>query len=248
MPDSRHKSVPRCWFFDLDGTLADTEADIRASWRETIADFGLDPERFDRLFVVGPSIDEIIRLIYPERYAPELVEDIRRGFAAHYDAGGFPRTREYPGVLDGIRRLKVAGCKAYVVTNKRYAATRIMAAHFGWDRVFDGLYAGDMHKDDPIGKLRKPQLLAQILRELSEDVSDCVMVGDTVNDFEAARANGVRSVGVTWGYGTPDELRQADVTVDLKDIGSFDPYKASFLCCSAISRTFAVDIPTSKSV
>ena len=208
----------RFWFFDLDGTLADTEADIKSSWRKVIVELGLDQDRFDRLYVTGPAIDEVIRTLYPERYSDELVAEIRRRFSSHYDTEGFPLTREYPGMLAEVRRIRAAGAKVFIVTNKRYVAMRLMAAHFGWDKVFDGLYAGDMHKDDSIGKLRKPQLLALIMGDLKAGKADCVMVGDTKNDFEAARENGILSIGVSWGYGSADELKMADVVIERPEL------------------------------
>ena len=88
-----------------------------------------------------------------------------------------------------------------------------MARHFGWDSVFDGIYAGDMHKDDAIGKLRKPELLALIMREIGARREECAMVGDTHSDFEAARENGIQSIAVTWGYGTAKELSLADMKI-----------------------------------
>ena len=211
------------WFFDLDGTLADTQGDIIGAWKAALADLKLDCPDFDRKFVTGPSIDEVTRTLFPDLYSPALVEDIRARFGAHYDGDGFPTTREYPGMLDAVRRIKAAGAKVYIATNKRYAGTILMARHFGWDLVFDGIYSGDMHKDDPIGKLRKPELLALILRETGAKPSDCVMVGDTINDFEAAKANGILSLSVSWGYGKPDELRAAagvfdkDAQMNLRD-------------------------------
>lgn len=209
--------MKKYWFFDLDGTLADTEADIKACWRKTIVDLGLDEDPFDRLYVTGPSIDEVIRTLYPEQYSPELVEKISEGFSSHYDTEGFPLTREYPGVLDEVRRIKASGAKVFIATNKRYGALRLMAAHFGWDALFDDLYAGDMHKDGPIGKLRKPELLALKMKEQGARPDECVMVGDTINDFEAARANGILSIAVTWGYGKADEWAQADIVRDTPD-------------------------------
>lgn len=202
--------MKKYWFFDLDGTLADTEGDIRGSWLATIVDLGLDRARFEERFKTGPSIDEITRVMYPEQYSPGLVEDIRQGFARHYDTGGFPTTVEYPGVIDRVRELKAGGAKVFIATNKRYVATKIMAAHFGWDRIFDGLYSADMHKDDPIGKLDKGGLLALILREIGAEASDAVMVGDTISDFNAAARNGMESVAVAWGYGKKEELALAD--------------------------------------
>ena len=75
---------------------------------------------------------------------------------------------------------------------------------------FEKLYTGDMHKDDPsIGKMRKPELLKFIMAELGVKSEDCTMVGDTINDFEAAQKNHIASVAVGWGYGTESERAQA---------------------------------------
>lgn len=199
------------WFFDLDGTLADTDRDIREAWRATLADLGIDCPNFDRDFVAGPPIEAMAEKLFPGLYTEDLGVRLRAGFGGHYDHDGFPNTFEYPGVIDAVRRLKSLGCRVFIATNKRFAGATLMARKFGWDRLFDFIYAGDMYKDDPsVGKLRKPALLAKILAERGISAADAVMVGDTVSDFEAARANGVESVGVTWGYGRSDELALAD--------------------------------------
>lgn len=197
-------------FFDLDGTLADTDRDIRESWKAAIADEGLACSDFDAKFIVGPPFDEMVALLFPDRNEPALVARLKAGFARHYDHDGFPNTREYPGVMDEVRRLKAQGARVFIVTNKRYAGACAMARHFGWDRLFDGVYAGDMYLDT-LGKLRKPELLARLMAELGARPETSAIVGDTALDFEAARANGIRSVGVTWGYGRSEELAQADV-------------------------------------
>ena len=206
------------WLFDLDGTLADTDRDIRGAWKAALRDLGLECPDFDDRFVTGPPIDEVVRTLFPGSCDDRLIADVRAGFGRHYDGDGFPATREYPGVLDAVRRIRSAGFTVLIATNKRHAGATAMAARFGWMSVFDGLYAGDMHMDDPaVGKLRKPELLRLILRERGLSAADCTMVGDTVSDFEAARANGIRSIGVTWGYGTPGELALADMTVSSPD-------------------------------
>ena len=203
--------MTKIYFFDLDGTLADTDPDIRASWKAAMADLGLVCPTFDRDFIAGPTLEEMAAKLFPDRYTPELGQRLRDRFGFHYDHDGFPNTPEYPGVLDAVRRLKAAGRRVFIATNKRYAGASAMAKHFGWDRVFEKIYTGDMHKDDPaIGKMRKPELLKFILAELGAKPEDCVMVGDTINDFKAAQMNGIPSVAVTWGYGTDAERRQAD--------------------------------------
>ena len=115
---------------------------------------------------------------------------------------GFPMTHEYPGVFDFIRKLRSSGAKTYIATNKRYIGTLKMVAKFGWGSLFDGVYSGDMYMDDPsIGKMRKPELLKFIMQKEKISPEQVVMVGDTENDFEAARENSIESIGVKWGYG-----------------------------------------------
>ena len=199
------------WFFDLDGTLADTDRDIREAWKAALRDLGLDCPRFDEVFVAGPPIDEMTRRLFPDRFTPALADDVRRLFASHYDSDGFPNTYEYPGVLDEVRAVAAAGATAAIVTNKRHAGATAMARRFGWNGVFaGGVWSGDMF---PGRKLAKTELLAVVMQRLGAAPSESVMVGDTASDFEAAAANGVFSVGVEWGYGRPDELAEADVTV-----------------------------------
>ena len=193
-------------FFDLDGTLADTDPDIRGAWKATLADLGLACPDFDAKFVAGPPIDEMTRILFPERYSQELADAIRVNFARHYDGDGFPLTREYPGVMDEVRRLKAEGRVVAIVTNKRYAGATAMARHFGWDRIFDGVFAGDMASP----KVRKPELLRRVIARFGAAPGDCALVGDTASDFEAASANGVESIAVAWGYGKPEELERAD--------------------------------------
>lgn len=202
--------MKRFWFFDLDGTLADTDCDIRMAWKDALKDLGIECPHFDKHFVAGPPIEEMAKTLLPDLYSEKLALDIRIGFGRHYDNDGFPNTNEYPGVMDRVRAIKAAGGRPFIVTNKRYVGAKAMAEKFGWMDVFEGLFAGDMHKDDSaIGKLRKPELLARVMRELGAEAADCVMVGDTASDFEAARKNNMESVGVAWGYGTPAELAAA---------------------------------------
>ena len=210
--------MKRHWFFDLDGTLADTDGDIRLAWKAALADLGLDCPAFDRDFVAGPPIEEMVRKLFPAQCADPvaaetLIANVRERFGHHYDHDGFPTTAEYPGVLDAVRRLKAAGARVFIATNKRYAGAAAMAAKFGWTAVFEKLYTGDMFFATRGLKMRKPELLKFIMDEIGAAPGDCVMVGDTINDFEAARLNGIDAVAVAWGYGTAAERRAARLTV-----------------------------------
>jgi phosphoglycolate phosphatase len=206
------------WFFDLDGTLADTDGDIRLAWKAALNEMCVDTDPFDRLFVAGPTIEDMAKKMYPELYSDEFVAQLRKKFGEHYDGDGFPTTKEYPRIIDCVRRLKASGAEVYIVTNKRFAGASIMSRHFGWDKLFDGLYTADMYASDPkIGKLRKPELLKLVMDKLGALPDECVMVGDTSNDFNAASQNGVDSIGVSWGYGTEEELKLASRIVNLPE-------------------------------
>ena len=202
--------MKKIWFFDLDGTLADTDGDIRLAWKAAMRDMGLECPSFDRDFVAGPPIEEMARSLFPGIYTDTLGAELRRRFGERYDTGGLPATSEYPGVLDAVRRIKARGARVFIATNKRVAGAKAMALKFGWTDTFEKIYAGDMLFADGTGpKMKKPALLAHAMDELGVGPADCILVGDTANDFLAARENGMESVAVAWGYGKPAETALA---------------------------------------
>ena len=126
------------------------------------------------------------------------------------DDDGIFQKRISPRGVFAIEYSPVRGSSAprtAAMVSAAFPPVAAMARHFGWNRVFDGVFAGDMSSP----KVRKPELLARVMRGFGARADECAFVGDTANDFEAARENGVFSVGVGWGYGRPDELALADV-------------------------------------
>ena len=214
-------AVIRHWFFDFDGTLCDTEADIKNAWRATIRELGLDLAPFEELYSTGPSIDDMVRLMWPESADDGLIADVRAAFVRHYDASGFPLTEPYPGIVERLNALKSGGARIYIVTNKRYSATCALVERLGWQGFFDDVYSSDKYKDGPIGKLKKPALLAQAMKEQGAAADDAVIVGDTRLDVEAGRANGIATLGVTWGYGSREELERAGADEIRTEPGDF---------------------------
>ena len=197
------------WFFDLDGTLARTGEDIRRAWKEALVSLGRDISRFDEVFSIGPTLEKIVYELYDDA-TPELVAAIVGKFRPLYDESGFPDTVPYEGVEEFLAQLGKAGARMYIVTNKRHAPTRLIAAKFGWDRVFDGIWSYDTLDV----KYSKPDLVRRLLGELGVDPSDAVMVGDTAGDIDTGRRNAMFTVGVTYGYGTREELALADAVCD----------------------------------
>ena len=201
------------WFFDLDGTLARTGEDIIAAWKRSLADLGRVCPRFDEVFTIGPTLEKVVYELFDDA-SPELVAQLVGRFRPNYDESGFPNTVPYPGVPERLAALKAAGAKLYIVTNKRHVPTQSIVRKLDWDRLFDGVWSYDSF---PGVKYKKPDLLAYLLRRQQVDPADAVMVGDTKGDVDAGKANGMHTVGVTWGYGAREELTEADEIVDMKN-------------------------------
>ena len=194
------------WFFDFDGTLCDTEADIKEAWRAALRDLGRECPQFDSVYRTGPTIDQVTYMLFDDA-TPELVARIRELFGPAYDASGFPNTRPYPWVPGWLADLRARGCSLYVATNKRWRPLEALRARLGWEDVFDGWYAFDMYEGR---RLTKAELLAHAMETRGIDPGDAVMVGDTAGDVVSGNTAGMRTIGCTWGYGSRDELEGAD--------------------------------------
>ena len=200
------------WFFDLDGTLARTGEDIVVAWKGALAALGRDLTNFDRVFKIGPTLEKVVYELYDDA-TPELVADLLARFKPLYDESGFPNTVPYPGIPEALAALKAAGANIYIVTNKRHAPTQAIARKLGWDRLFDGIWSYDTLDV----KYKKPDLLAKLLADLKVDAADAVMVGDTKGDVDSGKANGLKTVGCAGGYGSREELADADRVFDSAD-------------------------------
>ena len=200
----------RHWFFDFDGTLCDTEADIKSAWRAALHNIGRECPQFDSVYRTGPTLEQVVYMLFDDA-TPELVDAVKAQFRTCYDAGGFPSTRPYPWVPMWLADLKGKGCGIYVATNKRWNPTRILMEKLGWDALFDGCYTFDMFAGR---SLTKAELLVEVMRERRIAPADAVMVGDTKGDVTSGSTAGMYTIGCTWGYGTREELEGADEIYD----------------------------------
>lgn len=172
---------------------------------------GLACAHFDEVFKIGPTLEKMVFELFGD-VTPEFIAELTERFKLNYDESGFPNTVPYPGVPECLADLKEKGAKIYIVTNKRHAATVRIVKAMGWEGFFDGVWSFDTF---PGVRYRKPDLLAHLLQDLNVDPADAVMVGDTKGDIDAGKANGVHTIGVAWGYGTREELAEADEICEL---------------------------------
>lgn len=192
--------------FDLDGTLVDSLGDIAASTNICLAAAGLPThsEEAVRGFI-GHGIGVLVeRALGPNATLPRI-DSLLAAIRAHYHAHSTERTRPFPGIPALLETLAARGIPLAVVSNKPHDMTEHIVREL-LPEVRFGFVTGERaevpRKPDPTGIL-----LA--CATLGVAPSAAVYVGDTPVDIEAARAAGVRSIAVTWGFGDRDPLETA---------------------------------------
>lgn len=189
---------------DLDGTLTDPADGIIGGFQFALRSLGeAVPERASLTWVIGPPL----RQAFPRLLAEPTHERVEAAVAAYrdyYRDRGLYEATVYGGIPDALQRLRAAGFNLLVCTVKpRHFASPVIE-HFGLASHFDGVYGAELD-----GRFEdKGDLMEHIIAERGLSAADMIMIGDRGLDMIAARRNAIRSVGVTWGYGTADELRQ----------------------------------------
>jgi phosphoglycolate phosphatase len=206
--------------FDLDGTLLDTINDLAAAVNLLLADLGHAPLPLATIRdLVGKGMPNLLRraLAATRGVAPVAVgdaelADVLPRYQTHYAAILGRETVPYPGVVAGLERMAAMGLPLAVITNK---ATRFVRPHLalaGIEPFFRVVIGGD---DLPLKKPH-PAALLHAARALGVEPARMLMVGDSGNDAQAARAAGCPVLIVPYGYneGTPVQNLDADGIVD----------------------------------
>ena len=197
--------------FDLDGTINDSGPGIMNSVRYALDQMGFPSLKEETLRrFVGPSLVYSFKTFsgMEEEQAWKAVEVYREC----YHAGECYNLNIYDGMKELLEELNRAGIRCAVVTSKPQDMSEQILEHFDMTKYFE-LVAGP-DPDDPSNQ--KSVLIARALRGLNLSAEDVVMVGDTRFDIIGAKEAGCRSIGVTYGYGTKEELVEsgADYLVD----------------------------------
>jgi phosphoglycolate phosphatase len=193
----------RSAIFDLDGTLTDSKPGILRCLTCTLETHGIEwTGPLD--WFIGPPAEQSWRRLMPDgddSSRAALVHDYR----SCYDATGWAENSVYPGIHEVLQSLRSSGWELFVCTSKREDFAVRILQKFELSQYFLAVYA------DTVGSVHhsKTELLRRLLEEQLLDLTGTTMVGDRYFDIEAARANGVTSIAVTYGYGTSEELASA---------------------------------------
>ena len=188
--------------FDLDGTLTDSGDGIINCAIPALKHFGLPiPSREELRVFVGPPLHETFqRFGVPSDRTDEAI----RVYRSRYIPTGMFENTPYPGIKELLETLKKENYTLYVATSKPEEMSVTILERFGLAPYFDRICGASIDSS----RSTKDAVIAYLL-EQSGAKEDMVMVGDTKYDVLGAKAHGIPAIGVSWGYGSADEMEEA---------------------------------------
>lgn len=200
--------------FDLDGTLLDTVGDLAAACNRMLALRRLPEHTYDDYCrFVGNGILRLVERALPEELrTPEYVAAARADFVRFYLEAIDRHTKPYAGIPELLAEAARRGVRLAVASNKFQQGTEQLVRRF-----FPAIPFAAVCGQRPDVPLKPdPAVVEEILARTGVSRERVLFVGDSGIDMQTSRAAGVRSVGVTWGFRSREELRQAgaDVLVD----------------------------------
>jgi phosphoglycolate phosphatase len=203
----------RVLIFDLDGTLIDSKLDLAHSVNAMLEHMGRTSLAHEMVYsYVGNGAPMLVRRALGEGATDAECDKGLAHFLAYYRAHMLDNTVTYPGVREGLEKLK--GNAMAVLTNKPVRFSEEILNGLGLSRYFRFVYGGnsfEKKKPDPMG-------VETILRDLAAPPADAMMVGDSDVDIRTARNSGIWACGVSYGLGTEGlRLHPPDIMLDSLD-------------------------------
>ena len=214
--------------FDLDGTLADTAPDLSRALNRTLQALDCATVSLEEVRLwIGDGTENLLKRAVSKTLDRQVdVDLIDRGvglFDVYYSESVWVKSVCYPGVLNGLSRLKRLGFKLACVTNKPRSFSSDVLKQSGLDIFFDIVVSGnDLPERKP-----SPMPLLYATKELKLGPRECIVIGDSKNDAEAALKAGMMVLLVTWGYHQDMKLSQMGAT---ELIGKFSEISNSVIC------------------
>jgi phosphoglycolate phosphatase len=213
-----HVGTFKLWVFDLDGTLIDSRYDLVSAVNATLAHRGLAPLSEDLIVsYIGDGAEDLIRRSLESAGMPAPViregfADTMRWFLAYYGDHCLDRTVAYPGALALLDALKARELPMAILTNKPEKPALKILEHLGILGHFTHVIPGD----GPLGKKPDPAGLAYILGSVNTAPLTSVLVGDSLQDLQTARAAGTAFVAFRGGLGDAAAIEAAgpDLSID----------------------------------
>lgn len=193
--------------FDLDGTILNTLEDLAAATNWVCARHGWPAHAVEEFkYFVGNGASKLLERVVPE--AVELTDELHRQlleeFTQRYNAHKEDKTTVYAGMPQALKRLKEAGQKLAVLSNKPHGAAYPVV-----ERYYPGIFDVVQGAIDGLPVKPDPTLLHRLMGKLEATAADTLFVGDSNVDILTAKNGGLIGCGVLWGFRTRQELETA---------------------------------------
>jgi phosphoglycolate phosphatase len=197
---------------DLDGTMLDTVEDLCAAVNHMLSELRLPNLELERVRTfVGKGISNLVerslRAALGRDPEPQLVLQAMPVYEASYERVNGDTTTIYPGVREGLDALVEAKLPLACITNKSSRFTGPLLGRIGFAQYFDVVVCGDTTPR----KKPDPMPLTHAAERMRVQPAEMLMIGDSINDAQAARAAGCPVFCVTYGYNEGHDVRSLDV-------------------------------------
>ncbi|EFM08511.1 HAD-superfamily hydrolase, subfamily IA, variant 1 [Paenibacillus curdlanolyticus YK9] len=210
----RYKHV----LFDLDGTLTDPGVGITKSVQYALQKLGIEEDREQLYSFIGPPL----QLSFAERYGmseSQSTEAIRL-YREYFAETGIYENELYEGMQELLETLKRSEAVLHVATSKPTEFAQRILSHFGIAAYFESVTGSflDGRRTD------KTEIIRHVLTSHCIAKEDTVMIGDRKHDLIGAANNGIASVGVSYGYGSEEELKACSPSIIVQSVASLEAW------------------------
>lgn len=202
--------------FDLDGTLSDPKVGITRSVQYALAKFGIVEDDLDRLEpFIGPPLAESFARFYG--FNDGQVEQAIEFYRERFREKGMYENELFPQIPPLLERLKAQGKKLFVATSKPTVFSEEILRYFQIDAYFEQIVGSNLDGT----RVAKTEIIAHIIAENPHLVkSEMIMIGDRKHDIIGAQNTGIDSIGVLYGYGSPEEMDAIKPTYVAEDVAA----------------------------
>lgn len=198
----------RVVLFDLDGTISDPKEGIIQSLTYALQKMGistLEKQKLD-LFIGPPLQDSLKQYV---QLTDKQIQVALGYYRERYKAIGMYENTLYEGIVPMLGDLKASGLTLAVATSKPTLFAEAILDYFQMDQLFELIVGSNMDGT----RRHKKEMISDVLTKLDmTDLNEVIMIGDRSHDIIGAKACGIDSIGVTYGYGSAAELTSAGAT------------------------------------
>ena len=189
--------------FDLDGTLTDPKIGITTCIQYALHQLAYDaPETDELLWCIGPPLTvSFAKLLRTTDQA--LIDRAITLYRDRFATVGLFENALYPQIPETLKSIRAAGYQTYIATSKPHVFAKRIIEHFDLSSLFDGIYGSELDGT----RSDKAELIRHILLSENLNPTKTVMVGDRSHDAIGAKKNQLLAIGVTYGYGSEEELK-----------------------------------------